>query len=183
MDKVRYGVVGFGNMGTAHCKNLYGGSVPKAELTAICDISQSRLDAAKHLYPDISLFDNAEDLYKSGLCDVVVIAVPHYDHPPLVIKAFECGLNVITEKPAGVYTKQVIEMNEAANKSDKLFGIMYNQRTNPMYQKIRQMVQSGELGHIKRISWIITDWYRPQSYHDSGSWRSTWKTADSPSSA
>lgn len=176
MDKVRYGVVGFGNMGTAHCKNLYGGSVPKAELTAICDISQSRLDAAKNLYPDISLFDNAEDLYKSGLCDVVVIAVPHYDHPSLVIKAFECGLNVITEKPAGVYTKQVIEMNEAANKSDKLFGIMYNQRTNPMYQKIRQMVQSGELGHIKRISWIITDWYRPQSYHDSGSWRSTWKT-------
>lgn len=122
------------------------------------------------------MFTDTDELYKSGLCDVVIIAVPHYDHPSLAIKAFEHGLNVITEKPAGVYTKQVLEMNEAAEKSGKLFGIMYNQRTNPMYQKIRELVKNGDLGHIKRISWIITDWYRCQCYHDSGAWRSTWKT-------
>ncbi|MBR4173205.1 MAG: Gfo/Idh/MocA family oxidoreductase [Clostridia bacterium] len=124
----------------------------------------------------MAVFDNVEKLYKSGLCDVVLIAVPHYDHPQLAIKAFDSGLNVITEKPAGVYTKQVKEMNEVAKKSDKLFGIMYNQRTNPVYQKIREMIQKGELGHIKRITWIVTDWYRPQAYHDSSAWRSTWKT-------
>ncbi len=175
MDKIRLGVIGFGNMGTNHCKNVSDGMVPKMELTAICDISEDRRKVAKELYNDVKVFENAEELYKSGICDLVLVAVPHYDHPQLVIKAFEYGLNVITEKPAGVYTKQVIEMNEAAEKSDRLFGIMYNQRTNPMYQKIRQMVKNGELGHIKRISWIITDWYRPQGYHDSGSWRSTWK--------
>ncbi len=176
MEKVRLGVIGFGNIGTAHCSNVTGGKVPNMELTAICDIAPERRSAAKEKYPNVEIFDNATELYKSGLCDAVIVAVPHYEHPRLVMEAFENGLNAISEKPAGVYTKQVMEMNEAAAKSDKLFGIMYNQRTNPMYQRIREMVQSGELGHIKRISWIITDWYRPQAYHDSGSWRSTWKT-------
>ena len=176
MDKVRLGVIGYGNMGTIHCRNVYNGNVPGMVLTAICDIADARTAAAEKAYPDIAVFNNATELYKSGLCDAVLIAVPHYDHPNLAIEAFDYGLNVITEKPAGVYTKQVLEMNAAAEKSGKLFGIMYNQRTNPMYQKIRKMVQGGELGHIKRISWIITDWYRPQAYHDSASWRSTWKT-------
>ena len=163
MEKVKLGIVGFGNMGHAHCKNVFEGKVSNMKLGAICDIAEQRISEAKEMYPNVPVFDNATELFKSGTCDVVIIAVPHYDHPKLVIEAFENGLNVITEKPAGVYTKQVMEMNAAAEKSDKLFGIMYNQRTNPMYQKIRKMVQSGELGHIKRISWIITDWYRSQA--------------------
>ena len=143
MNKVKLGVIGFGNMGSQHCNNIFNGKVPGMEVSAICDISKERLEFAKSLYPETAIFDNATDMYKSGLCNAVIVAVPHYDHPKLVIEAFEYGLNVITEKPAGVYTKQVVEMNEAAAKSDKLFGIMYNQRTNPLYQKIRQLVQSG----------------------------------------
>ncbi len=176
MEKVRLGIIGYGNMGTTHAKNVMEGAVPKMELTAVCDIAVLRRESCAASYPNVAVFDNAEDMYKSGLCDVVLIATPHYDHVPLALRAFEYGLNVITEKPAGVYTKQVLEMNEAAKRSGKLFGIMYNQRTNPIYQKIKQMVADGELGQIKRIQWTITDWYRPQSYHDSCTWRSTWKT-------
>lgn len=175
MDKVRLGVVGYGNMGTSHCRKVAEGRVPNMELTAICDSAEARRNVAKENHAEIAIFDNATELFKSGLCDVVIIAVPHYDHPRLVKEAFTYGLNVITEKPAGVYTKQVLEMNEAAAKSDKLFGIMYNQRTNPVYQKVRELVQSGALGHIKRIAWTITDWYRPQAYHDSSAWRSSWE--------
>lgn len=176
MDKVRFGIVGLGNMGTTHAKNVYGGKVPKMELAAICDIAEGRRNYAKENFKDVPVFDDAEAMFESGLVDAVVIATPHYDHPSLAIKAFEAGLHVITEKPAGVYTRQVLEMNAAAEKSGKLFGIMYNQRTNPVYQKLRQLIQDGHLGHIKRINWIITDWYRPQAYHDSCTWRSTWKT-------
>lgn len=175
MEKIKIGVIGCGNMGFNHVKNIMSNLVPKMELTAVCDIDADRRKLVKDTYPQIQVFETAEEVYKSGLCDTVLIAVPHYDHPPLAIKAFEYGLNVITEKPAGVYTKQVKEMNEAAAKSGKLFGIMYNQRTNPVYQKIRKMIQEGQLGHIKRITWIITNWYRPQAYHDSSEWRSTWK--------
>lgn len=175
MDKVRMGLIGFGNMGTGHAANVAAGKVPGMELAALCDISEARRKAFAAQYPEIPVFEDAEELYRSGLCDAVLIAVPHYDHPNLAIKAFEYGLHVLVEKPAGVYTKQVLEMNAAAEKSDKIFGIMYNQRTNPVYQKLRAMIQRGDLGHIKRITWIITDWYRPQAYHDSSTWRSTWK--------
>lgn len=175
MKKIKLGVIGYGNMGTKHCKNISQGAVPNMELTAICDVKEKRRETARGNYPDVAVFESATDLYKSGLCDMVIVATPHYDHPRLVEEAFTYGLHVITEKPAGVYTKQVLEMNEAAEKSGKLFGIMYNQRTSPVYQKVRELVQSGALGHIKRISWVITDWYRPQAYHDSSAWRSTWE--------
>ena len=175
MEKVRLGLIGYGNIGTSHTNHLTKGSVPNMELTAVCDIAEARRKVFTEKYPEIPVFESAEDLYKSGLCDAVLIAVPHYDHPRLAIEAFEHNLHVLIEKPAGVYTKQVKEMNEAAAKSDKLFGIMYNQRTNPVYQKLRTMIQRGDLGHIKRITWIITDWYRPQAYHDSSTWRSNWK--------
>ena len=176
MTKLRMGIIGYGNMGSSHVRDIKEGKVKDMEVTAVCDISPARREAVTAAYPDLPVFENAQELYQSGLCDAVLIAVPHYDHPILAIEAFRQGLHVITEKPAGVYTKQVREMNEVAAKSDKVFGIMYNQRTNPVYQKLREMIQRGDLGHIKRITWIITNWYRPQAYHDSSTWRSTWKT-------
>lgn len=173
MDKIRVGIVGLGNMGGIHASEFLKGEIKNGVLTAVCDIEPERLDRMQS--KDVAKFDNAVDMYKSGLIDAVVVAVPHYQHPELVIAAFEHGLHALTEKPAGVYTKQVREMNEAAEKSGKVFGIMYNQRTTPVFQKLRNMIQSGQLGNIKRIVWLITNWYRPQSYHDSGEWRSTWK--------
>ncbi len=176
MEKLKLGIIGYGNMGTSHARNIAEGKVPNVELMAICDIDPSRKEACAKNHPQVAFFDNHEDLMKSGLCDAVLIAVPHYDHPPMAIKAFELGLNVIVEKPAGVYTKQVLEMNEVAAKSDKVFGIMYNQRTDRVYQRLKQMIENGELGHIKRITWIVTTWYRCQAYHNSSAWRSRWET-------
>ena len=110
----------------------------------------------------------------SGLVNAVLIAVPHYDHPILAMEAFQRGLHVMVEKPAGVYTKKVREMNEAAKRAGVVFGMMFNQRTNHVYRKMKELVDSGELGAIRRTNWIITDWYRPQAYYNSGSWRATW---------
>ena len=174
MSKIKIGIVGFGNMGSGHSLSITSGETKNVELIAICDNDPERLAVAKQKYPDVKLFDNAEDMCKSGLIDSVLIAVPHYDHPPIAILAFENGLNVMCEKPAGVYTKQVLEMNAAAEKSGKVFGIMFQQRTNALYQKIRDLIKNNELGKIKKVIWIVTDWYRPELYHQSGSWRSTW---------
>lgn len=172
---VRYGIIGIGNMGSGHAKNFAAGKVPGAVITAVCDTNPEKLKwAEKELPADVKKFSCTEDFFKDGCFDVVVVATPHYDHPRLVIESLELGFHVITEKPAGVYTKAVREMNEAAKKSDKLFGIMYNQRTNPVYQKVRELVKSGELGEMKRVVWIITNWYRTQSYFNSGGWRATW---------
>jgi len=173
---VKIAIIGIGNMGTIHAQRIFAGVIDGLELTCICDISAKRLDWAKAEFGGkVKLFASSDDLFENAdLFDAVVIATPHYDHPPLAIKAFELGKHVLVEKPAGVYTKAVREMNAAAEKSGKKFCIMYNQRTIPAHKKIREMVQSGELGTIKRMIWIATNWYRPQSYHDSSTWRSTW---------
>ncbi len=175
MEKVRLGIIGIGNIGTTHVKNVLNGKVQNVVLSALCDKNAERREKAQELCPDVPCFKTTEEFFSSGLMDAVLIAVPHYLHPPLAIEAFSHGLHVLCEKPAGVYTKQVLEMNEAAAKAGRVFGIMYNQRTNPAYQKLRTMIQEGQLGHIKRVTWIITHWYRPQAYHDSNVWRSTWK--------
>ena len=174
MDKVRFGIIGFGNMGYQHAIYINAGEIDGACLTAICDLKQSRLDFAKEKYPDVALFLDYKEMLTSGTCDVVIIATPHYMHPVIAIDAFNAGLNVISEKPVGVYTKAIYPMMEAAKKSGKVFGVMFNQRTNPVYRKMREIVQSGELGELKRLVWIITDWYRTQCYYDSGDWRATW---------
>ncbi len=174
MEKVRVGIIGFGNMGSGHAMRINRGDVPEMELTAICDIKPERLEWGKGLYPYVETFESATDLMESGLVDAIIIAVPHYDHPTFAIEGFKHGLHVMCEKPAGVYAKQVREMNELAEKSNVTFGMMFNQRTNCVYRKMKEIVESGEMGAIRRTNWIITNWYRPQKYYDSGAWRATW---------
>lgn len=176
MDKVRIGVVGFGNMGSAHVSFIADGKVPNAVCGGICDIDPEKLEKAKKLYPDIPVYEKAEDLYASGNVDAVIVATPHFDHPGLSIKAMEAGLHLVCEKPAGVYTKQVREMNEIAKKTGKVFTVMFCLRVNPVYKIVHDMIASGEMGDIKRVTWIVTNWYRPQTYHDSATWRSSWAT-------
>lgn len=173
MDKIRLGIVGLGNMGSGHFYNVLGGKCPSVEITAVCDIIPEKMDKAK-AHPEIACFTDYTEMLDSGLVDAVLIAVPHYDHPTVAKECFRRSIHVLTEKPAGVFARQVREMNEAAEQSGVKFGIMFNQRTNPMFAKAREIVQSGQLGELKRMVWIITNWYRTQAYYDSGTWRATW---------
>ena len=176
MTKVRLGIIGVGNMGSGHAANILAGKCPEIELTAVADRREARRQWAKDTLPEgTAIFEEGSDLIQSGLCDAVHICTPHYQHPTLAMEAFAAGLHVMCEKPAGVYTKAVREMNEAAEKSGKVFAMMFNQRTNCVYRKMHEMVHSGQLGELKRVTWIITDWYRTQIYYDSGDWRATWE--------
>lgn len=185
MEKVRLGIIGYGNMGSAHAKHIWDGKCPEIVLTAVADTDKTRLDACRTEQearraggadiPVAELFSSAEEMMASGKTDAVLVAVPHYDHPKYVCEALRHGLHVMSEKPAGVYTLQVREMiAEADRHKDLVFGMMFNQRTNPVFRKMKEIIDSGELGAIRRTSWIITNWYRPQFYYDSGAWRATW---------
>ncbi|SDL87465.1 Gfo/Idh/MocA family protein [Sediminibacillus halophilus] len=175
MEQVRIGIIGVGNMGSAHAKYLQENTVQGAKLTAVLDTNEERARwLESQLKEEISVYSEEDAFFDSGLVDAVLIATPHYQHSRLAITAFHRGLHVLCEKPAGVYTSQVREMNRAAEESGKVFSMMFNQRTNPLYQKLRDVILSGEIGEIRRINWIITNWYRSQSYYDSGGWRATW---------
>lgn len=176
ISKVRVGIIGIGNMGSKHALNIAQGKIEHAELVAVCDTNPDRLSWAKEtLGEDVHCFSEPVDLFESNLIDGVIIATPHYDHPRLAIEALGYNIHVLLEKPAGVYTKQVKEMNEVAAKSNKIFSLMLNQRTTPVFKKLKELIETGELGEIKRTNWIMTAWYRPQSYYNSGGWRATWE--------
>lgn len=171
---VRIGVIGVGTMGYAHARHLVEDQIEGAVLSALCDIDADRCEELKTLFADIPIYKDAEQLFNAGVCDAVIIATPHYDHVPIGIQAFEHGLHVLSEKPMAVQLSAARAFIAAADKSGKTFSVMFNQRTNPLFQKARELVQNGTIGAPKRFNWIITNWYRTQKYYDSGSWRATW---------
>ena len=176
MKEIRYGIVGAGNQGTYYALRLNGGEVPASRLTAVADINPVKIDAIRPKLADSVLYySDYKKMLDDGVCDAVLVVVPHYDHPEIVIECLSRGIHVITDKPAAVYTKQVEQMNAAAAKSNALYGMMFNQRTNCLYRKMREIIKEGGIGKLQRVNWIITDWFRTQNYYDSGSWRATWK--------
>ncbi len=180
MDKkVRYGIIGVGTQGTSYSRHLTGTSgaqpMPHSTLGALCDIDPAKEEKCREMYPDVPFYKDWKDLVNSGKVDAVITTVPHYLHPEIAVYCMEHGMNVLVEKPAGVYAKAVREMNEcAAAHPEVSFGIMFNQRTNTLYQKIRKIVASGELGQMRRTNWIINSWWRPDSYYRQSAWRATW---------
>ncbi len=171
----RVGLIGVGNIGSSHLENFLKNRISNARITAVCDIDPEHLYRFKDQLPtDVQYFSNASDLIHSGAVDGVLIATPHYFHPPIAIEAFQAGLHVFCEKPAGVYTKQVREMNEAAATSGKAFQVNFVLRSTNAFKAIKELVDRGELGELRRVTWIITNWYRTQKYYNAGGWRATW---------
>lgn len=175
MNKLQLGVIGLGNMGSEHCRMVVSGKAPEIELCCVADLRQERREWAEKTLPEnVKVYASGQELIDAADCDAVIIAVPHYDHPVLAEAALKRGLHVLCEKPVAVYTAQVPPVLAAAKESGKTFALMFNQRTNCVYRKMKEILDSGELGEMKRMSWTITDWYRSQAYYDSGSWRATW---------
>ncbi len=176
-DFIKLGIIGIGNMGSNHAKNIIAGKCPEIKLVAVADKNPKRLEWAKEeCGKEIACFDTAEKMLDSGLINACLVVVPHYEHTKYAIECMQRGIHVLVEKPAGVYTKQVIEMNDEADKHpDIVFGMMFNQRTNCVYRKMKELVDSGIYGQIRRTNWLITNWYRSQAYYNSSDWRATWK--------
>ena len=174
-DKVRLGIIGLGAQGSMYAKFIKTGMVPNMEIGAICDPDPGKVQLVQSEYPGVPFFTDYLDMLDSGEVDAVVTCVPHYLHPEIGINALQRGIHALVEKPAGVYTKQVKQLNAfAASKPDLTFAIMFNQRNNPLYTKIKEIVDSGDVGTIRHTSWIITTWWRPQGYYDQSAWRATW---------
>ncbi len=171
MKKVRIGIIGIGGMGGSHAQYIQAGDVPRCELTAVCDITPEYLDR----FEGVEKFDNSRALIRSGCVDAVLIATPHYDHTTIGMDALEQGLHVLMEKPISVH-KADCERLLAAHKSKRqVFSAMFNMRTNPVYRKAKQLLESNEIGELVRVNFIITTWFRTEIYYASGGWRATWR--------
>jgi predicted dehydrogenase len=171
---LRIGVVGIGNMGSGHVTAINDGKVSRATVTAVADGDPARTGR----FPKAKAFKTGKELIASGEVDAVVIATPHFDHTTLGSAALAAGLHVLVEKPLSVHKAdcdRLIAAYHARPKREQIFGAMFNQRTDPHYAKVRDLIVAGELGEIRRVNWIVTDWFRTEAYYASGGWRATWK--------
>lgn len=172
MDKVRIAVIGIGGMGEHHCRSFK--DVQGAELAAVCDVDGERLKAIRKEF-NVPSYSEYREVLKGDVCDAVLIATPHYFHPPFTIEAFRAGKHVLSEKPVGVYTLQAEEAaREHTKYPDLVYAIMFQMRAAGINKKVKDLIDSGEIGKLTRVLWINTDWFRTQAYYDSGGWRATW---------
>lgn len=173
MEKVRMGVVGVGVMGLGHLNDIK--QIQEIELAGVCDINESQVQKEAETFGCTAYTDYKQMVRRDHL-DAVLIATPHYFHPETTIWAFEKGVHVLCEKPMAVTIGEAQKMIDAHVKRPELhFGLMLLFRIHPLWMKLKKLITSGEFGHINRISWTITDWYRTQAYYNSSSWRGTWK--------
>ncbi len=177
---IRTAVIGVGNMGSRYAFLLQSGAIEGMELCALTRVKGKVREMLEHsISAGVPVYESADELFEaveSGalMLDAVIIATPHYAHEANAVRAFKNGLHVLCDKPSGVYSRQARQMEEAADKSGKVFSMVFNQRTLPMYRQLKELVESGKYGGLKRVNWVVTDWYRPQQYYTSGSWRATW---------
>lgn len=179
---IRLGIIGMGNMGCNYARMIFDGYVPNLKIVAITRIKPEKLASLKEISErDVTIYQTADELFdavEGGILqlDAVLVVTPHKAHEGQVRRAFELGLHVLCDKPSGVSVSQARRMNEAAKMHPEIvFGMMFNQRMNPAFGKMKEIVESKKYGNLKRVNWIITDWYRPNSYYDSVAWRGTWE--------
>jgi predicted dehydrogenase len=173
-DDVRIAVVGVGRMGAVHARELLQGNIRRARLSAVCDPDPEALAR----FPEVPRFAHAEALLSSGLADALLIATPHYNHTPLAIAALAAGLHVLCEKPLAVHQADCLKMLAAYQsrpRPSQVFAEMLSLRAEPRFLKLRAMILAGELGTLRRMNWILTDWFRTESYYRAASWRATWR--------
>jgi len=171
MDTVRLGIIGVGNMGTAHARNLQAGKVGRMELTALADHNPAKLEP----FSEVEKHESAEALIASDNVDAVLVATPHYDHTTLGIQTLEAGKHLLVEKPISVHKEDCEKLIAAHQDKKVVFAAMFNQRTDPHYTKLKELIRDGHLGEIRRVVWNITNWFRTAHYYASGGWRATWK--------
>jgi len=173
MKQVRIGIVGVGNIGTLHTRNLLGDKIKHARLAAIADINPAKLEPYAS-NESIKKYNTGQELIDSGEVDAVMVCTPHYNHTITGADALKAGLHVLVEKPISVHKADAQRLIAAHTNKKQVFAAMFNQRTTPQYQKAKQLIADGELGKLTRMNWIITDWFRSDFYYARGDWRATW---------
>ncbi len=168
---MKVGIIGLGAIGSMHVKNIEAGKVAGAELVAVCD--EKFIDKEK--YAAYKQYSAMSDLLADKSIEAVIVATPSFNHFEVGQECLKAGKHTLIEKPIGLSSYDAKRIVEVAKESGKLCAVMLNQRTTPLYVRIKELVQSGKLGKINRMSWFMTNWYRPQIYFDCNPWRGTWK--------
>lgn len=145
--KVKFGIIGFGFMGHIHEQNL--SKLDGAELVAICDIDEKRMDDATT--SNVKKFKNVDDLLKLDEINTVIISVDNIEHKNVVLKAAAAKKNIICEKPAAMNLEEYDEMVQAAKDNGVIFTVHQQRRFDEDFKVAKTVYDENTLGDIYTI--------------------------------
>ncbi len=173
LKHVRFGVIGVGMMGSGHVNMIPKARSRNFSLTALADIDAPKA-AEFGEKCKVPHFTSGFEMIDSGLCDAVIVAVPHYWHAPLTIYAARRGLHVMCEKPLASSISDARLMVAECRKRRVSLGVMLHHRARADMNAVKKLIDSGRIGEVFRAQLICSNWFRTQAYYDSGAWRGTW---------
>ena len=131
MEKIRFAIVGCGNIGVRHAAVV--DAEPRAELVALCDIEMEKAQKLSATYGPVPVFSGLAEMLSETEIDVVNICTPHHLHAPMTIQCAEAGRNILVEKPMALSTEECEKMHEAAqNNRVSLFVVKQNRFNLPV---------------------------------------------------
>lgn len=146
MGKVKFGVVGIGNMGRMHIMNLQN-RVSNAQVIAVCSRTEAKVKAVQEEFNIPYGYTDYEEMLKNPEIDGIIIATGADTHKEQCIKACEAKKHIFCEKPLAKTVEDCKEIEKAvAQNSEKLFTIGFMRRFDPSYAQAMEKIRSGEIG-------------------------------------
>ena len=151
---IKAGIVGMGWWG----KTLVEGVADSDDIRFVAGAARTHSDDIKQFSADnkLELYQSYEELLKHPGLDAVVLATPHSLHIPQVVAAAQAGKHVFCEKPFALTKAEAEEGVEAVKKAGVTLGLGYNRRWHPEMTKLREQIESGELGTILHCEATMT---------------------------
>ena len=171
-DRARIALVGAGVIGAVHGQ-VISELADQVELAAVVDL---HADRAKRLAAEHGgeVFTSLTEALAAVPIDIVVVCTPTGRHGEVAIEALQAGKDVIIEKPAETTVAKTDQIIEAQRKAGKLVAVISQHRFDQSTEIALAAIEKGELGRLTTGIASI-DWWRGQSYYDSGDWRGTWE--------
>ena len=144
------GVIGAGYWGPNLIRNF--SQIQDCNMKTCCDLDQKKLDRIKSLFPEIHTSQQIDDILNDPTIEGVAIATPVYTHFDLAKKCLVNGKSVLIEKPFASSSQQCRELIELAEKQQKILMVGHTFEYTASVNKIKEILDSGELGLIHYIS-------------------------------
>lgn len=164
-DKIRFSIVGFGNIGRRHAGQVLHN--PYTELVAVCDID---IAVKGHVPAGVPFFTDLDEMLKITDVDVLCVCTPNYLHEPHTISGLYAGMHTVVEKPMAISILQCDRMIAAAEKTGKTIFAVKQNRYNPPVQEVKKLMANNDLGDIYMIQ-VNCFWNRGDAYYAGSDWR------------
>ncbi|MGC6387976.1 Gfo/Idh/MocA family protein [Ewingella sp. S1.OA.A_B6] len=172
MKTINAAIVGCGSIHTCHAEAILQNPVSRLQAIAECDVVKGQALAQQY---QCSFYSDYHEMLRDPHIDIVHICLPHHLHQAAILAALAAGKHVFTEKPVALNSTEVKAIKQALSHTDLLLGVCYQNRLNPSSQKIKALLESGELGKMLSIKAVLT-WSRGGAYYTESPWRGRFAT-------